>query len=187
MSTKTSGVLSGSRKFAGLHVMLFVLAGCLLLSAALPVRVAATPFEQRPVGEAAQGGAASAMFRGDAARTGREPGPGPDGSPTVAWSYATGDDVLSSPVIGDDIVFVGSNDNVLYALDAGDGSVVWRFDTGNDVASSPAWSAGTVYVGSHSGIFYALDAADGSIRWEFTARSAIFPSPVIAVGTLSTR
>ena len=65
------------------------------------------------------------------------------------WEYKTGGDVGSSPAIGSDgTIYVGSEDNNLYAMNP-DGSKKWAFRTGDDVKSSPAiGSDGTIYVGS---------------------------------------
>jgi outer membrane protein assembly factor BamB len=37
---------------------------------------------------------------------------------TLKWSYTTGAYVESSPAVGNGVVYVGSDDNNLYALDA---------------------------------------------------------------------
>ena len=79
--------------------------------------------------------------------------------------------VSSSPAVADGIVYVGSFDGRVYAVDAAIGGERWRFDTGNVVFSSPKVADGTVYVGSHSGAMYALDAADGELDWRFADRS----------------
>ena len=73
------------------------------------------------------------------------------------WEYKTGGDVYSSPAIGSDgMVYVGSRDNKLYAMNP-DGSKKWAFRTRDDVDSSPAiGSDGTIYVGSNDGNLYAI-------------------------------
>ena len=66
--------------------------------------------------------------------------------------------MFSSPAIGSDgTVYVGSEDNKLYALNGKTGVKLWEFGTGNVVASSPAiGSDGTVYVGSMDNKLYAF-------------------------------
>ena len=54
----------------------------------------------------------------------------------------------SSPAVSNGVVYVGSYDKNLYAIDAMTGAEKWRFKTGNYVGSSPAVSNGVVYVGS---------------------------------------
>jgi len=74
---------------------------------------------------------------------------------------------LSSPVVADGAVFIGSGDGNVYALDAASGALRWKFHTGNVVHASPAVAAGTLYVGSWDSYFYAVDAATGKERWRF--------------------
>ena len=64
---------------------------------------------------------------------------------TEKWRFKTGDEVRSSPAVSNNIVYVGSNDNNLYAIDAVSGKEIWRFTTGNSVSSSPAVSNGVIY------------------------------------------
>ena len=74
------------------------------------------------------------------------------------WEFETGDQVRSSPAIGSDgTVYVGSNDNKLYAINGKSGVKLWEFETGAPVRSSPGiGSDGTVYVGSFDNKLYAI-------------------------------
>ena len=64
--------------------------------------------------------------------------------------------VDSSPVVANDVVYVGSADGHLYALDAGTGNRLWRYETGSGVESSPTVANGVVYVGSKDSYLYAI-------------------------------
>jgi outer membrane protein assembly factor BamB len=72
------------------------------------------------------------------------------------WSYTTGGDVASSPAVANGVVFVGSYDDNVYALDAVTGALVWSYATGDMVVSSPAVADGMVYVGSYDHMVYAF-------------------------------
>lgn len=74
---------------------------------------------------------------------------------------------LSSPVIENDIVYFGSGDSHIYALNTETGKQVWKFKTGNVVHSSPAISNGIVYCGSFDSKLYALDAKTGTEIWNY--------------------
>ena len=43
------------------------------------------------------------------------------------WSFTTGSSVLSSPAVANGVVYVGSNDNNVYALNATSGAKLWSF------------------------------------------------------------
>jgi outer membrane protein assembly factor BamB len=54
------------------------------------------------------------------------------------------------------VVYVGSDDYNVYALNAKTGAKLWSYTTGAFVASSPAVANGVVYVGSYDGKAYAF-------------------------------
>jgi outer membrane protein assembly factor BamB len=74
---------------------------------------------------------------------------------------------LSSPNVVDGIVYFGSGDTNVYALDAANGQLKWKFKTGDVVHASPAIADGKLYVGSWDSYFYALDAKTGDEIWRF--------------------
>ena len=74
---------------------------------------------------------------------------------------------LSSPAVWNRVVYFGSGDGNVYALDAASGQLKWKFQTGDVVHASPAISEGTLFIGSWDSYFYALDAATGKEKWRF--------------------
>lgn len=74
---------------------------------------------------------------------------------------------LSSPAVAHGVVYVGSGDHNVYAIDSHSGALVWKFATGNVVHASPAVDGGVVYVGSWDRYFYALNARTGAVLWKF--------------------
>lgn len=74
---------------------------------------------------------------------------------------------LSSPAVVDGVVYLGSGDGSVYAIDAVSGTLRWRFKTGDVVHASPAVANGVVYIGSWDSWFYALDAHSGTVMWRF--------------------
>lgn len=75
---------------------------------------------------------------------------------------------LSSPTVLNGVVYIGSGDQNLYALDAATGALRWSFATGDVVHATPAVANGVVYVGSWDRNLYALDASNGRERWRYT-------------------
>ncbi len=74
---------------------------------------------------------------------------------------------LSSPVVVNGLVYFGSGDGSLYALEAATGAMKWKFHTGDVVHASPAYANGVLYFGSWDSYFYAVDAKTGAQRWRF--------------------
>ncbi len=64
--------------------------------------------------------------------------------------------MTSSPGVAGGVVYVGSWDSDVHALDASSGELRWRYQTGDDVWSSPAVAGGVVYVGSLDDYVYAI-------------------------------
>ena len=114
----------------------------------------------------ALGASEPVMFRGDAAHSGSYASTPPTLSAT-AWSFRTGGKVISSPCVADGVVFVGSSDHSLYALDAKSGVLRWRFKTGGAITSSPAVAGDRVLFSSLDGQVRALETATGKLAWSF--------------------
>ena len=83
------------------------------------------------------------------------------------WKFQTNGRVSSSPAVENGLVYVGSMDQNLYAVDQQTGALTWKFATEDPVVSSPALAGGIVYFASYDGKFYALDAATGQLKWKF--------------------
>ena len=77
------------------------------------------------------------------------------------------DMLLSSPAIANGVVYFGSGDGNVYALDAATGEAKWTFKTGNVVHASPAVANGAVFIGSWDRNLYAIDAKSGKEVWRF--------------------
>jgi len=86
---------------------------------------------------------------------------------SLKWTFSTHGAIVSSPAVAGGVVYVGSADRGLYAVDAATGKLRWRFDAHGDVNSSPAVSGDTLYAVSLEGNLYAVDTATGKQRWSF--------------------
>ena len=82
------------------------------------------------------------------------------------------------------VVYVGSYDNNVYALNASTGAKLWSYTAGSSVGSSPAVANGVVYVGSYNSNLYALDASTGAKLWSYTTGGWVDSSPAVANGAV---
>ena len=123
------------------------------------------------VGLVAVGGATWATLQGTGAL--RQAGP---------WTMQTGDKVYSSPLVDGGVVYIGSNDHFLYALDAESGAQRWKYGTDGGVTSSPRIADGTIFVGGQDGFLHAVDARTGERRWATDTGGPVHSSPAVAGG-----
>ncbi len=118
------------------------------------------------------------IFRGDASLRGVVGASEPRVTTPMklGWTFTTGKAVKSSPVVAQGLLFIGSNDGKVYALDAKSGKKKWAFVTEMEVEAPPMWFDGVVYVGSADGRMYALQADTGRELWRFAAEDKILGS-----------
>jgi eukaryotic-like serine/threonine-protein kinase len=116
---------------------------------------------------ALQGALAQAQFRGDPSHSGVHGSAAPRVFKGVKWQFATGDRIVSSPVWDAGLLYFGSNDGHVYALDAASGEQRWAWRTEGPVPSTPAVHDGRVHVLSYDGRLHTLDAATGAPLWKF--------------------
>ncbi|MDH5779183.1 MAG: PQQ-binding-like beta-propeller repeat protein [Candidatus Bathyarchaeota archaeon] len=121
------------------------------------------------------------MFRHDFRHTGYTESPAPNTNRTE-WNYSTGGSVWSSPAVADGVVFIGSNDGNLYALDQHTGTIIWNYTTGDHVFSSPTVVDNIVYIGSNDTNIYALNVWTGEKIWNYTTGGGVESSPAVADG-----
>ena len=107
------------------------------------------------------------MFRGNPQHSGVYQAAGVPKFSKVKWKFHTNGSVVSSPAVAGGVVYVGSSDGILYAVDLESGTLKWKFPTGSRVASSPAVDGGVVLFPSYDGNFYAVDTATGKKKWSF--------------------
>jgi outer membrane protein assembly factor BamB len=102
------------------------------------------------------------------------------------WVYPEEDSIgpiVGSPEVADGILYIGSSDGNLYAIDTATGELAWDspFTTEDRIWATPLVYDSVVYIGSYDGKLYAVDAADGTLVWEdpFDAGGAISATPLI--------
>ena len=93
---------------------------------------------------------------------------------------AAHDRIVAAPVQAEGLVFVGTADNFVLALDAETGALEWQFEAEHSIWSTPTYEDGTLYVGSLDKHIYALDAQTGDLLWEQSLAGSV--SGQVAVG-----
>jgi eukaryotic-like serine/threonine-protein kinase len=81
------------------------------------------------------------------------------------WTFRCEDEVRSSPRVAGGVLFVGSYDTNLYALDAENGSFLWKFPTEGGIVSTPWVEGDLVLFGSEDSNLYAVSRKTGGQTW----------------------
>ena len=103
------------------------------------------------------------------------------------WRWKTAP-VESSPLLRNGVLYVGTWNHEVVALNAKTGRVKWRFRADNEVNTSPAYWKGNIYIASDGGTLYALGAGGGKLKWEaqadstFGSRQFFYATPTLAYG-----
>jgi len=101
---------------------------------------------------------------------------------TPLWEFACEDEVRSSPVVMKGVLYIGSYDNNLYALDAEKGQFIWKYPTEGGICSTPCLDEDKVFFGSEDRILYALSQRTGRIVWSCPTDGRIRSSPLADYG-----
>ena len=102
----------------------------------------------------------------------------------LLWRFKTGGPVYAAPVIANGILYIGSTDGKLYALDAKRWGIKWVFDAGDTIRYSAVVLSNRVYFSARNNKVYALDANTGEKLWEFKTKSWMDASPIAADNTV---
>lgn len=115
------------------------------------------------------------------------------------WQIEVGGPVSATPVVANGVVYVGSYDGNLYAVDLATGASVWTYATGAAVpepnlgidlgiSGSAVVEGNVVYVGDAAGVVHAIDIAAGTALWtaspDTQPNASIWSSPIIWNGAL---
>lgn len=113
-------------------------------------------------------------YRGDAARTGVMPGPGPAGSVSIGYENQRdgriGFQVM--PIVSGGVVYVVDGAGYASALAEDDLHQLWKVFLDSAISNTPVLVNGTLVVGVEGGMVYALDPS-GQEVWHFNTDSRI--------------
>ena len=118
------------------------------------------------------------LARGDAQATGVAAETLPDNL-EVLWKFKAEKNGAfeATAVIVDGVVYVGSFDGNLYAIDLSTGKKKWAYKTELGFSAAAAVRDGRVIAGDSDGKVYSLNAADGKVLWGFETGGEISGGP----------
>jgi outer membrane protein assembly factor BamB len=97
------------------------------------------------------------------------------------WSLPISSSLWGSPVTDGKLIFVGSLDHFLYAVDPQTQKIMWKVDLGGALPAAPLLSADgtTLFTGSSARKFFAIDTASGSIHWTADTKDWVWNTPAL--------
>lgn len=95
----------------------------------------------------------------------------------LLWTFTADDEIRSSPLCERGVLFFGSYDSHMYALNAKSGDFLWKAPTKAGICSSPVMYDETVLIGSEDGYMYAFDARRGTQIWTYRTGGPVRSSP----------
>ena len=98
------------------------------------------------------------------------------------WSFATQDEIRGTPTCEKGIVYVGSYDRHVYALNSSTGKLNWKYSTDGGVVSKPAIVADNLCFGSEDHRLHVVSARTGVVLWTYFTGAPIRSSPHITDG-----
>jgi outer membrane protein assembly factor BamB len=84
---------------------------------------------------------------------------------STRWSFEAVGNLRGSPIILDNVIYIGSEDKHVYALDKYSGDLVWSLKLDDVIAASPSVSGLILVVGTESGMVYGINRNQGTEDW----------------------
>lgn len=100
------------------------------------------------------------------------------------WTTTLGHNTWTTPAVVNGLLYTGSEDGNMYAIDAYNGAVQWKYPTNGWVESAPVVAGNIVYFGSTDSSFHAVDIVTHLPRWTFKSRESLWGSPLIDDSTV---
>jgi outer membrane protein assembly factor BamB len=82
------------------------------------------------------------------------------------WEFSAAGGFSAAPLIRDGVVYAGSLDGRLYALELQAGRERWRYDAQEEVGCTPVLEGGLLIFATHQDTLFALDAKTGAWKWQ---------------------
>ncbi|MCZ6872145.1 MAG: PQQ-binding-like beta-propeller repeat protein [bacterium] len=100
------------------------------------------------------------------------------------WSKRVGSDVVHTPAIAHDTVYIATTQGMVVALNATTGAKRWQADLDVDISAALTVAGTSVLVGTKAGTVFGLDAHTGKVLWDFKTKGRITGSPIVAGDTM---
>ena len=100
------------------------------------------------------------------------------------WSISSRSNIISTPAVAGDFVFVGNQQGECVCVSLKTGQQKWIHKAHGSIFSSPAVSHDRVVFGSSDGFVYCLLTKTGKLDWAMKTTAAVLGSPIISGDTI---
>lgn len=100
------------------------------------------------------------------------------------WIFKCQDEVRGTPMVYRSIVFAGSYDGNMYAINGADGRKMWAYSTKGGIVSRPVLQDERLYFGSEDGLIHAVSVRSGGLSWTYETEAPVRCSPAYSEGHL---
>ena len=98
------------------------------------------------------------------------------------WIFNCMDEIRGTPAFDNNVVFIGSYDKKLYALDSSTGEKIWQYETDGGIVSRPWIDKADIYFGSEDHRLHVVNIRSGRVNWTQFTNGPIRSSPYLAEG-----
>jgi outer membrane protein assembly factor BamB len=119
------------------------------------------------------------LYRGNPQRTGVFDFPAIRQEPGIQWQTKIGSSWLVPPVLADGVLYTGSGNGSLYAVDAQTGEEIWSTGGFSQLENSGAVAGDLIVAGGYDQRVRGLDRHTGDVLWSFDTVSFVQASPLI--------
>lgn len=98
------------------------------------------------------------------------------------WIYKCEDEIRGSPIMHDGVLFVGSYDKHLHAIDPDNGDQIWKFQSDGGIVTRPLPIDDQLVFGSEDGRLYSVSMKTGEKKWDYKTEGPIRCSATKAEG-----
>ena len=106
------------------------------------------------------------------------------GSAKLLWSFESEDEIRGTAACTNNILYFGSYDHNLYALNAVTGEFNWKYPTDGGIVSKPVVQDDNIYIGSEDKRVHAVYARTGKVIWTHYTNGEVRSSPYLSEGHL---
>ncbi len=98
----------------------------------------------------------------------------------LKWTFEGGQSFWGTPLLEDGVLYIGSLERKVYALQAESGEKLWERELGAAILGTPATAESLpLFVAVLDGTLYALDKGSGEILWQKSLGARLWSTPRI--------